>query len=181
MHAGETMPDNPYLSAEHFRRVARRYLLKQRRIVEDIARACEVLGRYDHPGAAAARDTAAGLQSALLEYEIALAGANRHAFGDRRRTRPRVPRFLQPQPALLGGAADTAQACAFVLLNTALARLGQAVGNLQIRTGGWLPPDMAGTDAIDRCFMLALVPVLQRLDAELARIGWRVRHKDPTI
>lgn len=43
------MADNPFLSAEHFRNVARRYLLKQRRMVEDIARSCEMLGRHEHP------------------------------------------------------------------------------------------------------------------------------------
>ncbi|MBX3475165.1 MAG: hypothetical protein KF754_12335 [Planctomycetes bacterium] len=150
-------------------------------MVEDIARSCEMLGRHEHPGTAAARNVAAGLQAALLEYEIALAGANRHTFGDRRRTRPREPLFLQPHPAMLAGTPGDTKAHAFILLNSALARLEQVVGNLQIRTDDRLPDDMSGTHDIDRGFLRALTPVVQQLDADLTRIHWRIRRPGPGL
>ncbi len=95
------MTDYSFLSLEHMRKIDQRYALKQRRIVEDIAEACEIVAQYRHAGAAAAESVATGLQAALLEYEVALVGADRHAFGDKRRRRPRKPLFEQPDTAKL--------------------------------------------------------------------------------
>ncbi|RIK59876.1 MAG: hypothetical protein DCC64_15420 [Planctomycetota bacterium] len=150
--------------------VDRRYMLKQRRILDDIAKASEVLSRYRHAGAQAAENAATGIQTALLEYELALAETNRHTFGDLRRSRARKPLFPQPEARLLKGpdCADYARE----FLRAVFSRMDQAVANLMLRTNPAMPQDLKGTDAADKRFHDALLPVVQRLRADLSLIGW---------
>lgn len=164
------MTDNPFLSPEHFRKVDQRYTLKQRRIVEDIAKACEIVAGYRHAGAAAAENAATGIQTALLEYEIALAGADRHAFGDKRRRRARKPLFEQPETAMLEG--PDCSGYAREVLAEAFARLDQAAGNLGIRTNPELPKELRSSDKHDRQFLENLFPVLRKMRDDLELIGW---------
>jgi len=160
----------PYLTEEHFRKVAQRYALKQRRILKDIAKACEIVASFRHPGSAAAENAATGIQTALLEYEVALAEAGRHKFGDKRRRRPRKPLFPQPDEARLEGPERNEYAQA--VLNEALGRFSHALGNLGIRTNPALPSELRGTDAHDRQFLINLTPVLASMQADLELIGW---------
>ncbi|MBZ0137656.1 MAG: hypothetical protein K8I27_14920 [Planctomycetes bacterium] len=166
------MTDNPFLSKEHFRKVDQRYALKQRRIVEDIAKACEIVAGYRHAGATAAENVATGIQTALLEYEIALASADRHAFGDKRRRRARKPLFEQPDAARLNGPDRSNYARA--VLAEAYLRLRQAGGNLGIRTNPELPKELRSSDKHDRQFLNRLKPVLRQMRDDLQLIGWDV-------
>lgn len=166
------MSENPLFSREHMRAVDQRYALKQRRIAEDVARACEAIAGYDHAGTAVAQDAAARIHTALLEYEVALAGASRHVFGDKRRRRARRSLFAQPDPSVLESA--DGKGYAREQLAVACAKLGQVVGNLEIRTNPLLPKEYQGSDEHDRQFLTRLKPAYLQMRHDLELIGWVV-------
>lgn len=161
---------NPYLSEEHFRKTRQRLMTKQRRILEDIALLAEALSAVVSAGQDAAESLCAGIHSVLLQYEIGLADAGRHKYGDKRRKRPRRPMFEMAKEADLSG--PQAHRYARRRLVEMLGRLGQVVGNLEIWTHPGLPENSRPSDRLDAEFRVLLLPVHESFQEALIDIGW---------
>lgn len=152
------------------------YLLQQRRTLDETLHDCTILAAGKHPGSAAAKSAASGIQSAVRQYEKGLSSAGYPGFFDP--PRKRAPHRKLIDPALLERAGCDEYAKEW--LQNAFDRLHLVILNLNMRINPVEPDLPHPTDKQDRAFFWELVRVGQRLYKDLGLIGWRhPNHREP--